>query len=315
MISGMSPTPLFDALLRLLGLLLIVRVLAELCIWAWSNVIARKRSFAAFRGNWAVVTGASAGIGAGFARRLAARGVNLILIARSNERLAPVATECRAAGVRVELIEFDFSSATRSDYDKLAAALAGYKPTILINNVGVSYPYPTDFIDIDADFADKLVKVNIESTNYMTRVLLPDMIKAKRGVIYCLSSGGGAVTPAPLLSVYAGTKAYNDAFAVSLSGEVRESGVLVHSLTPFFVESGMAKMRASFTVPTSDTFAEKALCALGGAPRLNPYIPHAIMGLVATSLPLRFQVDYVANLHRNIRKRALRRAERLAKNM
>lgn len=67
------------------------------------------------------------------------------------------------------------------------------------------------------------------------------------------------MTPVPLLAPYAGTKAYNDAFPISLNEEVCHKNVLVHYLTHFIVESAMANMRASFTVPTADRFADMAV--------------------------------------------------------
>jgi 17beta-estradiol 17-dehydrogenase / very-long-chain 3-oxoacyl-CoA reductase len=166
---------------------------------------------------------------------------------------------------------------------------------------------------MERGLVDRIVKVNVESTNRMTAMCLPGMLERGRGVVYNLSSAGGAVSPAPLLAVYAGTKAYNDAFAVALAGEVGARGVLVHSLTPFFVESKMAKMRAGLTVPTPDAFADKALGQTGGRIRSNPHWAHAVMAGAILCLPLKMQVRYVANLHRDIRRRALRRAERVAK--
>lgn len=271
-------------------------------------------SYASYKNEWAVVTGASGGIGAGFVRQLAARGVNVVLLARSKDKMDALASEVTAAhGVKTQVVPFDFGAANPAAYSALSDTLKPLAPKILVNNVGVNVEFPTEFVDMSEDDVDWIVRINISSINKMTAMLLPGMVETKKGIILCLSSGGGAITPAPLLAPYSGTKCYADAFAVALSGEVAASGVVVHSLTPFFVESAMAKMRKSFTVPSADNFAGKALNQVGVAPRISPYWVHSVMGTVVTTLPLKAQVTYVTNLHKKIRARALRKKERLAK--
>ncbi|PXF40298.1 Very-long-chain 3-oxoacyl-CoA reductase [Gracilariopsis chorda] len=124
---------------------------------------------------------------------------------------------------------------------------------------GHSFEMPTDFIDMDEHSIERMMLVNIRSTNRMTKMVLPHMVSSKKGIIMCLSSGGGAVMPAPMLSPYTGTKTYNDAFAVSLNGELRPHGVHEHSLTPFFAEGSMAKMPRSCTVPKAERIVKNAL--------------------------------------------------------
>lgn len=289
------------------GVVLAVRLVYTILHYALGNF-----SYTKYKGEWAVITGASAGIGAGMARRLSKRGINVALLARSIDKLKVVADECSKNGVDTKIIPFDFAEALVSDWNELESTLKALGPTILINNVGVNVSFPTDFVDVDENILSQMLTVNIQSTNRMTRLLLPYMIERNHGIVLCLSSGGGAVTPAPLLAPYAGTKAYNDAFAVSLAGEV-PSDVHIHSLTPFFVESAMAKMRKSFSVPSADAFAEAALRLVSSSPRLQPYWVHMVMELAITALPLGLQVKYVADLHRKIRVRALRKKERQEK--
>lgn len=289
------------------SLVLLVRLLSTILHYALGNF-----SYSKYKGEWAVITGASAGIGAGIARRLSKRGVNVALLARSVDKLNIVAKQCVENGVDTKVIRFDFAQASSEDWNQLSSTLKSLSPTILVNNVGVNVEFPTPFVEVEDQFVAQMVKVNVESTNRMTSLLLPHMVSTNHGIVLCLSSGGGAVTPAPLLSPYAGTKAYNDAFATSLAGEV-PSGVHVHSLTPFFVESSMAKMRKAFTVPSADEFAEATLRLVSSSPRLQPYWVHMVLQCAITAFPLSFQVKYVADLHKNIRKRALRKKEQQAK--
>lgn len=306
----MSPIILFLASLGAFSLFLIIaRVFTFLIQYVFTSF-----SFKSFEGKWAVVTGASAGIGAGFVRALASRGLNVVLIARSKDKMDALASEVSTKhGVKTHVISFDFNAADAAAYAKIASILTPLSPTVLVNNVGVNVEMPTDFVDLELDVVDRIVKVNISSINNMTAMLLPGMIRAGKGIVINMSSGGGVVLPAPMLAVYAGTKAYADAFALALYGEVKDKGVLAVSMTPFFVESAMAKMRKSFTVPSADVFADKALQQVAVSPRLSPHWIHEIMGEAARRLPLKVQVERVNKLHRSIRARAIRKKERMAK--
>lgn len=304
----------FEAMLATVGAAAIGILMGRILMFVIRYGGLSTSSLEKYKGSWAVVTGASAGIGAGFVRRLAEKGINVVLIARSVDKMNAIATECQTKyGIQTKVLPFDFASASSTDYASMTPVLTALQPAILVNNVGVNVPFPTEFVDMSTEAVDRIVKVNIESINRMTAMLLPGMLEAKKGIVFCLSSGGGAVGPGPLLSPYAGTKAYADAFAVSLSGEVASAGVFVHSLTPFFVESAMAKMRKSMTVPTPDAFAASALSMVGTTPRLSPHWAHYIMGVALTSLPLTLQVTLVTKMHRDIRRRALRKQERLSK--
>eukprot|EP00177_Eucheuma_denticulatum_P007992 GFKZ01014554.1.p2 GENE.GFKZ01014554.1~~GFKZ01014554.1.p2 ORF type:complete len:309 (-),score=53.97 GFKZ01014554.1:2015-2941(-) len=271
-------------------------------------------SFNTYKGKWAAVTGASAGIGAGFVRALAKRGMNVILLARSQEKMEALAKEIGDKyGVQSKVVPFDFGAADVDSYAKLADTIADLAPNVLVNNVGVNVEMPTEFLDMDTVDVDRIVHVNITSINKMTALLLPGMVSDRQGLVINMSSGGGVVAPAPLLAVYGGTKAYADAFAVALSGEVKEKGVFAVSMTPFFVESAMAKMRRSLTVPSADAFADMALKQVAVAPRLSPHWIHEIMGVFLNILPLSVQVKKVTEMHRSIRKRAIRKKEKMAK--
>lgn len=301
-----------ETVLAFVGAIALAVTVLRVLHFVWRYVLSPSASLSAYRGQWAVVTGASSGIGAALACELAGKGVNVVLVARSVERLSKVASACSDAGVEVLVKTFDFSTTDSSAWKTLEEELRELAPRVLVNNVGINTPFPTPYIDIPASDVQRMLDINIGAADRLTRALLPAMRAARSGLVLFLSSSAGVAAPAPLLAPYAGTKAYLDAFALALAGEVARDGVIVHSVAPFFVESPMAKMRASLTVPSAELFARRTLAAVGGSPRLCPHWPHAIMADALRLLPLKTQVRYVADLHVNIRKRALRKQARIA---
>jgi 17beta-estradiol 17-dehydrogenase / very-long-chain 3-oxoacyl-CoA reductase len=300
-------------LFALVGVIVVLLAGAQLLRFLYRHLLQRPSRLAdKFRGDWAFITGASYGVGAGFARECARRGLNLVLLARSAEKLAAVAAECEQHGVAVRVVAFDLAQASEAEWNELYEGICDLEVSVLINNAGVNLEFPTEFIDMDEAAIERIVRVNICAMNKITRRLLPKMIERKKGCLIFLSSAGGAVVPCPLLSVYGGTKAYIDAFAVALSGEVRRHKIAVLSLTPFWITSEMSKIRrANWMVPSADAFARLALDRLGLELRSNPHWAHELiaLGLKATrSLPA--QVAYVERLHRRIRERALRKLKR-----
>ncbi|EGD78440.1 estradiol 17-beta-dehydrogenase 12 [Salpingoeca rosetta] len=180
-------------------------------------------------GAWAVVTGATDGIGLEYAKQLAAKGMNIVLISRTASKLADVKKEILAADKRdieVKVIVEDMSGEPTEVYPRIAKQLEGLDIGVLVNNVGISYEHPEFFAALDQERIDALVRLNIVSINQMTRIVLPGMQQRKRGAIVNVSSGSGTL-PTALLTAYSATKAYVDFFSRGLAVEVEKDGVFV----------------------------------------------------------------------------------------
>ncbi|XP_067828325.1 very-long-chain 3-oxoacyl-CoA reductase-like isoform X3 [Heptranchias perlo] len=180
-------------------------------------------------GDWAVVTGATAGIGKAYAHELARRGLNVVLISRSLERLRATAEEIeQQQGKKTKIIQADFTSGAEI-YGPIEAALKDLNIGILVNNVGKTYTMlPCYFLDVpnvDKEILD-IMNCNALSVLMMTRIVLPHMLERKKGVIINISSEAGT-HPHPLLTMYSATKAFVNFFSRALNAEYKSKGIIV----------------------------------------------------------------------------------------
>ncbi|GAB2606622.1 SDR family NAD(P)-dependent oxidoreductase [Pseudactinotalea suaedae] len=176
-----------------------------------------------------IITGASSGIGASFARALAARGANLILVARRRDRLEALASELeRAHGVTVTPIALDLTSPTAGAELKAAVLAAGCTPTSLINNAG--FGTFGEFQDEDpARLADEIA-VDVSALVQLSSAFLPTLVAGGGFLINVASMA--AYTPTPRMAVYGAAKAFVLSFTESLWAELRGSGVTAFALSP-----------------------------------------------------------------------------------
>ncbi|KAG7444305.1 NAD(P)-binding protein [Guyanagaster necrorhizus] len=282
------------------------------------------KRFGAKKGAWAVVTGASDGIGKEFAFQLAKVGYNVLLVARNKDLLVTIASEISTKfAVRTQIFTIDFSKNDASSYDSLTKTVEGLDIGVLVNNVGKSHSMPVYFVDTPKDEMDDIVAINISGTLRVTYSVLPGMIQRKRGLILNIGSFAGAI-PSPMLATYSGTKAFLTTFTSALAEEVKASNIVVEHVNTYFVVSKLSKIRKpSAFIPLPSSYVKTVLSKVGlacgaiGSGRPNtstPYWTHAIMDYARTviGIPSLF-ISYTHGLHKDIRRRALRKMERDAK--
>jgi short-subunit dehydrogenase len=220
-------------------------------------------------GGWALVTGASSGIGEAFAEALAARSFPLALVARRKERLEALAERLRAAhGVETLVVVQDLSE--REACDHVAEAVGDREVGLLVSNAG--FGFSGRFAEGDADADERMVAVNCSAVVGLAHRFLPPMLRRRRGGMVVVSSVAGC-QPTPWFAVYGATKAFDLAFAEALWSELKGTGVDVIALAPGetrteFAAKAHAKREFGGLEPRR--VAEAALRAIGRRPSLVP---------------------------------------------
>jgi short-subunit dehydrogenase len=185
-----------------------------------------------------LITGASGGIGYELAKLFACDHHNLVLVARSGDKLAQVAAELRAQNITVKTAALDLAQPTvpKFLFDQLQTE--GVAVDILINNAG--FGAFGEFAQMSDEEIFGQIQLNIIALTELTRLFLPPMLARRSGRIMNVASTAG-FQPGPLMAVYYATKAYVISFSEALANEVRNSGVTVTCFCPGATHTGFAK--------------------------------------------------------------------------
>ncbi|KAH9908323.1 short chain dehydrogenase [Xylariomycetidae sp. FL2044] len=276
------------------------------------------------KGAWAVVTGASDGLGKEFASQLAAKGFNLVLVSRTLSKLDELAQdlEKKYPGLETKVLDMDFSADKDSDYERIAKAIDGLDIGILVNNVGQSHAYPTPFTMTEKNTIQDIITINCLGTLKVTRLVAPGMQQRKRGLILTMGSFGGWM-PIPYLATYSGSKAFLQHWSTALASELQSSNVDVQLCLSWMVTTAMSKIRrSSMNVPSAKAFVRAALGKVGTgswqqiAHTYTPWWTHALVAwFVENTIGVGHKAGLWLNLkmHIDIRNRALRKQAREAK--
>lgn len=181
-------------------------------------------------GKWALVTGASAGIGWALAEQLAAGGAHLVLTARRTDRLAELASELSSRhGIKAEAFAADLSQPGAPREILAFTTGKGIDVELLVNNAGFgAFGY---IQDIPEARLTEMIQVNCAAVVHLTRLYIPAMVDRRHGDILIVASTA-AFQPVPFISAYAATKAFDLIFAEGIAEEVRKFGVRVCALCP-----------------------------------------------------------------------------------
>ncbi|KAI0165586.1 hypothetical protein GGR57DRAFT_448015 [Xylariaceae sp. FL1272] len=272
------------------------------------------------RGTWAVITGASDGLGKEYATQLARKGFNLVLVSRTLSKLEALAAEL--SGVETKILDMDFAADKASDYERLARLIDGLDVGILINNVGQSHSIPVPFTLTDSEEIENIITINCKGTLKVTRIVAPGMQSRKRGLILTMGSFGGWM-PMPFLATYSGSKAFLQFWSTALAAELKPDNVDVQLVLSYLVTTAMSKVRRpSAMVPNPRQFVRAALGKIGSGSwqatgyTYTPFWSHALMAyFVESTVGIGSYVGLKFNraMHIDIRNRALRKAAREAK--
>lgn len=249
------------------------------------------------------------GIGKAYAFALAKQGMSVLLISRTESKLQDVKKEIEAKnyGGEVSYLVCDYSKFDKATQDKVANVVKGLEVGVLINNVGVSYRYPMFFMELSDNEVSDLLVMNIDSTIWMSRMVLPGMLERKKGAIVNISSAS-AMYDLPLLAEYSGSKSFIEKFSRALNAEYKAKGVTCQCQIPFYVATKLAKQRKSLMCPTPSEYVALGIKWVGYSDCVvSPFLLHAIQGWLLDIMPDFLVSSIIMNMHLAVRKKGLKK--------
>ncbi|XP_053727964.1 17-beta-hydroxysteroid dehydrogenase type 3 isoform X2 [Synchiropus splendidus] len=262
------------------------------------------QTFFTSMGEWAVVTGASDGIGREYAFALAERGMNVVIMSRTKEKLNQVAGDIEAStGRRVQVIVADFVK--DSIFKEFQVNNVGTLPSLI----------PCKFLQsADLDQAiTRVINCNVKTMVKMCSIVLPGMNSRGRGVIVNVSSGV-ATFPSPLYSLYAASKVFVERFSQGLQAEYKDKGIIIQAVAPFGVCTQMASyLEPSMVALSPKDFVKCSLQYIRAGDKTYGSISHIVLGGLLQLIPLSIlQSELIQHgLQDFLKKKATRKGYRL----
>jgi 17beta-estradiol 17-dehydrogenase / very-long-chain 3-oxoacyl-CoA reductase len=304
-----------DAALRgvgALGLLYLTALAVKLVVTLHSFFFRAGKRLRDF-GEWAVVTGATDGIGRAYAFELARQGLSVLLVSRTEAKLIEMEREIREKypSVTVDHLAIDYGNFDAAAREVVRKKIAGVDVGVLVNNVGMSYSFARYFHELKDEEVAGIVELNVNSTVWMTRIVLGDessgMVQRRRGAIVNTSSGAGRAT-SPLLAEYSGAKSFIEMFSRGLKAELASYNIHVQAQAPLFVATKLAKIRkTSLSVPSPEAYARVAAARIGFEDSVSPWWSHALQLWALRQLPEQVVMAIGLRMHLPIRKAGMKK--------
>jgi short-subunit dehydrogenase len=253
-------------------------------------------------GDYALITGASSGIGESFARRLAELGMNLVLVARRKERLDNLKSEIQLKH-NVDIINIKLDLTEDNIIEKISQHLEGIDVGILINNAG--YGSTGYFHTNNADNEIQMVKLNCVVPTILTHHFIRPMVEKRKGAVIFLGSVV-AVQPTPIMSTYSATKVFNAYLGESLWYEMKRHNVDVLNVNPGGTVTEFQRVANVTTGPFArepEHVVETALNALGKKPSVIDGFPNKTTLLLSKILPKKLALNLTGKVVETLYKK------------
>ena len=237
-----------------------------------------------WHGKWALITGASAGIGWAFAEQLAAGGTHLVLTARRKARLDELAAKLSSQhGVKVESFAADLGQPGAPNSIFAFVQGKGIAVELLVNNAGFGAHGEIQQIDLARQL--EMVQVNVAAVLHLTHLFLPPMIQRRSGDILIVASTA-AFQGVPYISTYAATKAFDLLFAEGLAEEMKKHGIRVCALCPGSTKSEFHEVagQTKYGSPGKESADKVARVGLEALAKGKSYVISGLHNYVSTHL-------------------------------
>jgi len=301
---------MFDSFLKALGVVSLAFTLHHIIYFIWFYWFRQRSHWSTYKGDWAVVVGASKGLGRALSLGLARRGLNVILLAKTQSALEKVASEIRELKQEAIAIVADVTSPTLAQQLQQIQELSNsHVITVLVNNSGgpigiTSTRKFSEFLEYSEAIIEQTHQFNTGYVEKFIRVLLPQMLARKKGTI--LNIGSLSSENSMYLIPYSSEKSRLNSLTQSLALEVEDSGVTVQCAVcgAIVTDSSGSYTNAGWFTPTAEVISRDIINSVGcGFPIVIPFWAHQLQYLFALSLPWSFRKEFLKSIYKNLKRK------------